>query len=72
MKGNFKMKNNIFTSIEPLDYHKINSDSSRHLRYHDYKHLKGVDFNHENENKLLANISLLLAIIGLTLVLFLN
>jgi hypothetical protein len=57
------MKQNYFTSTEPLDYHKINSDSSRHLRYHDYKHLQGVSFETDSEplfDKVIASIGFIM------------
>jgi hypothetical protein len=57
------MKNNVFTSTEPLDYHKINSDSSRHLRYHDYKHLTGVKWQADSEpltEKVIASVGFII------------
>ena len=34
-----------FTKLDPINYDEIASDSSRHLRYRDYKHLQGVSFD---------------------------
>ena len=52
-----------FTKIDPINYEEIARDSSRHLRYLDYKYLKDTNFdNPKNEPlwlQILATISLI-------------
>lgn len=45
-----------FTKIDPIDYEEIARDSSRHLRYLDYKHLKDVDFDYHREEPIAVKI----------------
>ena len=43
-----------FTNIDPMDY--SDSDSSKHLRYRDYKHLQGVNFDNDREDSIAVKI----------------
>ena len=45
-----------FTDIDTLNYNQINSDTNRHLRYHDYKHLQGVNFDNDREESTIVKI----------------
>lgn len=62
------MKLNYFVDEQPLDYEVIANDNNRHLRYHDYKHLKNVDWHNDTEtllSKVLTGIAFVITLITL-------
>lgn len=54
-----------FTNIEPIDYKESTHDSSKHLRYRDYKHLCDVDWQDKEPlaDKIIAGLSILAALL---------
>lgn len=56
-----------FTKLDPINYDEVASDSSRHLRYRDYKHLKDVNFDEATEEhiavKIMATMGLVMCFI---------
>lgn len=64
------MKLNYFVDEQPLDYEKLN-DSHRHLRYHDYKHLKDVTWVDDSESltsKVLTGLAFVVTLIILVFI----
>ena len=63
-----------FTNTDPVNYDVIASNSSRHLRYYDYKHLKGVQFTDNNISwaDVIGLAALILAVVSIIVVLFLG
>ena len=53
-----------FTKIDPINYEEIARDSSRHLRYLDYKHLKNVNFDDRRGEPLLVKIMATMGLIA--------
>lgn len=64
--------NNIFTDVQPVDYEEISRNSSRHLRYSDYKHLKDVKFTEDEKINWFEVLTILFAFASITLILFLS
>lgn len=58
-----------FCDIDSLNYNEINRDSSRHLRYHDYKALRDVSFDEATEEhiavKIMASMGLIVCLIAI-------
>lgn len=74
------MKTNYFTETNPINYEAIASDSSKHLRYRDYKHLKDVTWSYGESNldksivisDILGLTGFILAIVSIIAVLYLG
>lgn len=69
------MKTNYFTDTNPINYEDIASDSSRHLRYYDYKHLKNVDWGVDKQiiiSDIIGLCGFIVAIVSIIVVLFLG
>ena len=45
-----------FTKIDPIDYEEIARDTTKHLYFRDYKHLKNVNFDDHRGEPLLVKI----------------
>ena len=56
-----------FTKLDPTNYDEVARDTNRHLRYHDYKHLRGVNFDNDREDsvvvKIMATMGLIVCLI---------
>lgn len=56
-----------FTKLDPINYDEVARDTNRHLRYHDYKHLQGVNFDNDREDtvavKIMATMGLAMCLI---------
>ena len=65
-----------FTQTNPINYEDIASNSSRHLRYYDYKHLKDVTWSDSESNVVWSDvfgaIMLIMAFLSITVMLFLS
>ena len=73
MKHNMKL--HPFTQTEPINYEDIASNSSRNLRYSDYKHLKNVDWGVDKTiviSDIIGLCGVILAALFIIAVLFLN
>ena len=69
------MKLHPFTKTDPINYEDIASNSSRHLRYYDYKHLKDVDWGIDKSiviDDIIGVCGFIVAIVSIIVVLFLG
>lgn len=69
------MKTNYTCGIDPINYDEVASDSSRHLRYYDYKHLKNVDWGVAKQiiiSDIMGLCGFILAVVSIIVVLFLG
>ena len=69
------MKTNCFTDTDPVNYDEVARNSSRHLRYYDYKHLKDVDWGIDKSiviDDIIGLCGFIVAIVAIIAILFLN
>jgi hypothetical protein len=45
-----------FTNLDPINYDEVARDTNRHLRYRDYKHLQGVNFDNDREESIVVKV----------------
>ena len=67
-------KLNYTCDIDPINYEEVTRNSSRHLRYSDYKELKDVKFVDDrlSFNDYLGIIGLCIAVLSIIVILFLG
>lgn len=64
-----------FTNTNPINYDDIDSNSSRHLRYSDYKDLKNVDWGIDKTiviDDIIGLCGFIVAVVSIIVVLFLG
>ena len=69
------METNYLTNVDPINYEDIASNSNRHLRYYDYKHLKDVDWGIDKKidiSDIIGLCGFIVAIVSIIVVLFLG
>ena len=68
-------KLNYTSDVDPINYDEVARNSSRHLRYSDYKDLKNVDWGVDKKiviSDIIGLTGFILAVVSIIAVLFLN